>query len=194
MERIGTIVRLQIQTASLKVGETPRRYDPAPLLSLATIVVTPGGVLGLGDQGECIVDVHHASHPYTKNRGGTNGVSLGFTTHYGAMRTRFGDHLLDGTTGENVLIATDRQFDEDDLLGGVVIAGDKEAQLVLRAVVVAAPCVEFARYALDFPEGARPDGSVSEALRFLDAGMRGFYAANGGEPAEVALGDRVLLA
>jgi hypothetical protein len=63
----------------------------------------------------------------------------------------------------------------------------------LRPVIVAAPCVEFARYALKFPDGARPDATVTEALRFLDAGMRGFYATYGGEPAVVEVGTRVFL-
>jgi hypothetical protein len=58
---------------------------------------------------------------------------------------------------------------------------------------VAAPCVEFARYALKFPEGARPDASVTEALRFLGAGMRGFYTTYTGEPAVVEVGARVFL-
>jgi hypothetical protein len=65
--------------------------------------------------------------------------------------------------------------------------------LELRPVIVAAPCVEFSRYALQFPDGARPDASVTEALRFLDAGLRGFYATYEGEPTVVELGARVLL-
>jgi hypothetical protein len=190
---IGTIVRLQVQESSLKVGDKPRRYDPAPLRSVPAISLSPAGVVGLVEDGETIVDVHHHDHPASKNRGGENGISLGFTPHYLAMRQRFGPHLADGIAGENILIAVDQRFQEEDLASGVVIEGADGRRLELRQVIVAAPCVEFSRYALKFPDGARPDATVTEALRFLDAGMRGFYATYAGEPAVVAVGARVLL-
>jgi hypothetical protein len=190
---IGTVVRLQVQESSLKVGVKPRRYDPAPLRSVPAIGLSAAGVVGLAENGESIVDVHHREHPSSKNRGGENGISLGFTGHYREMRQRFGQHLRDGIAGENILIEVDRQFQVEDLANGVVVEGADERPLELRPVIVAAPCVEFSRYALKFPDGARPDATVTEALRFLDAGMRGFYATYGGEPAVVELGARVFL-
>ncbi len=149
---------------------------------------------GLTGDGETILDVHHRDHPTSKNRGGENGISLGFTAHYLAMRQRFGQHLADGIAGENILIEADRQFQVEELAAGVVVEGSAESQLELRPVIVAAPCVEFSRYALMFPDGDRPDATVTEALRFLDAGMRGFYATYAGEPAVVEVGARVFLA
>jgi len=192
-QAIGTVVRLQIQEASLKVGSTPRRYDPAPIRSVPTLSLSPGGVVGLAENGETVIDVHHHDHPASKNHGGENGISLGFTAHYVAMRQRFGQHLRDGIAGENILIEVDRQFSVGDLADGVVIEGAGGRRLELRPVIVAAPCVEFSRYAQKFPDGARPDATVSEALRFLDAGMRGFYATYAGEPAIVEVGARVML-
>ncbi len=192
-QAIGTVVRLQIQESSLKVGSKPRRYEPAPIRSVPAMSLSPAGVVGLAENGETIVDVHHLDHPASKNRGGENGISLGFTAHYLTMRQRFGQHLRDGIAGENVLIAVDRQFPAEELAAGVVIEGANARRLELRSVIVAAPCVEFARYALKFPHGARPDATVTEALRFLDAGMRGFYASYAGEPAVVEIGARVLL-
>jgi hypothetical protein len=153
--------------------------------------VSAAGVLGLGENGETIVDVHHRDHPASKNRGGENGISLGFTGHYQEMRQRFGQHLADGIAGENILIEADRQFQEDELAAGVVVEGTDGRRLELRPVIVAAPCVEFSRYALKFSEGARPDATVTDALRFLDAGMRGFYATYEGETAVVEVGARV---
>jgi hypothetical protein len=191
---IGTVVRLQVQESSLKVGVKPRRYDPAPLRSVPAISLSAAGVVGLAENGESIVDVHHRDHPSSKNRGGENGISLGFTGHYREMRQRFGQHLRDGIAGENILIEVDRQFQVEDLANGVVVEGADERPLELRPVIVAAPCVEFSRYALKFPDGARPDATVTEALRFLDAGMRGFYATYGGEPAVVEVGAQVFLA
>jgi hypothetical protein len=193
VQDIGTVVRLQVQESSLKVGSKPRRYDPAPLRSVPAICLGPAGVIGLAENGETIVDVHHREHPSSKNRGGENGISLGFTAHYLAMRRRFGQHLRDGIAGENILIEVDRQFPVEDLDNGVVVEGAGGAPLELRQIIVAAPCVEFSRYALSFPDDARPDATVTEALRFLDAGMRGFYATYEGEPALVEIGARVFL-
>jgi hypothetical protein len=190
---IGAIVRLQVQESSLKVGDKPRRYDPAPIRSVPALRVSAAGVVGLAESGESILDVHHHDHPASKNRGGENGISLGFTGHYGEMRQRFGQHLADGIAGENILIEADRQFVVDELAAGVVVEGNDGRWLELRPVIVAAPCVEFSRYALKFPEDARPDATVTEALRFLDAGTRGFYATYKGEPAVIEVGARVFL-
>ncbi len=189
---IGTIVRLQVQESSLKVGQKPRSYDPAPLHVVQALRLSPGGVIGVMVNGETLVDVHHQDHPASKNRKGANGISLGFTTHYAAMRDRFGEHLTDGIAGENILIETTRQFGCEDLARGVVIERPS-GRLALHPIVVAAPCVEFARYALLLPASTRPDARVTEALRFLDAGMRGFYATYEGMPAAVEVGAQVFL-
>ena len=189
---IGTIVRLQVQESSLKVGDKPRRYDPAPLRSVPALSVSPAGVIGLREDGETILDVHHHDHPDSKNRG-ENGISLGFTGHYREMRQRFGQHLADGIAGENILIEADRQFQVEELAAGVIVEGTAGRRLELRPVIVAAPCVEFSRYALQFPDGDRPDATVTEALRFLDAGMRGFYAGYDSEPVVVEVGAQVFL-
>jgi hypothetical protein len=193
VQYVGTIVQLQIQESSLKVGSKPRRYDPTPIRSVPALSLSPAGVIGLRENGETIVDVHHHDHPDSKNRDGENGVSLGFTTHYQAMRDHFGEHLPDGIAGENILVEVDRPVSAEDLAGGVVIESPDGKRLELRSVIVAAPCVEFARYALKFPDDRRPDATVTEALRFLDAGMRGFYATYSREPAVVEVGARVFL-
>ena len=110
------------------------------------------------------------------------------------MRGRFGDHLADGLAGENILVEAARPLREEDLAAGVVIENGGGARTVLRRIAVAAPCVEFARYALRFPAAARPDETVTGALRFLHDGVRGYYAAFEGEPAVVRVGDWVFLA
>jgi hypothetical protein len=197
MRPFGEIVLLQVQIASLKVGETPwRRYDPAALRQVPGLELTAEGVSGLSGDGARLPDVHNQNHPASKNRGGTNGISLGFTAHYDHMRARFGAHLGDGIAGENILVRLDRpdpRVQADDLRGDLVIATAGGA-VRLRDLFVAAPCVEFARYALRFPDDCRPDRSVTEAVQFLDAGTRGFYARYAGEPAVVRVGDRVCLA
>ena len=186
-------MRLQVQESSLKVGDKPRRYDPAPIRSVPALSLGPAGVIGLAENGETILDVHHHDHPSSKNRGGENGISLGFTGHYLEMRQRFGQHLADGIAGENILIEADRQFPLEELATGVVVEGTgweaagaaaRNRGRALRRVFPLRP---------EFPDGARPDATVTEALRFLDAGMRGFYASYEGEPAVVEVGAQVFL-
>ena len=194
MEPIGVVVRLQVQRASLKAGQAPRRrYDPAPLHAVPALLVTAAGVSGCDERGEAVADVHHRDHPASKNRGG-NGVSVGFTGHYAAMRARFGAHLDDGLAGENILVETRYSYGEADLANGLVVETADGATVRLERVVVAEPCVEFSRYALRYPPDMRTDRAVTSALTFLGDGMRGYYATYRGEPARIQLGDRVYVA
>src|SRR5687767_10956745 len=113
MRTIGMVSRLQIQRGSLKRGDKPaRRYDPSPLLAVPVLSVSPDGALGASpnDPETWIVDVHHRAHPRTKNEDGAHGISLGFTSHYTAMREHFGDHLAVGCAGENIIADVDRRF------------------------------------------------------------------------------------
>src|SRR5438093_12676160 len=143
MRTIGTITRLQIQRSSLKTGEKPNRaYDPTPLLPVQRLTVTPDGVLGAGSEGGWIVDVHHRAHPETKNEDGLHGVSVGFPSHYAAMRDRFGERIVLGCAGENIIVVTDRFVTYEELAGGVaLVAGGQGPERVrLRVLQVAHPC------------------------------------------------------
>ncbi|RIK38623.1 MAG: hypothetical protein DCC58_16430 [Chloroflexi bacterium] len=187
---LGRIVHLQIQRSSLKMGPPKGRYyDPAPLRSVESITLTPEGVsLETGDG--TIYDVHNALHPETKHVQGINGVSIGFTSHYSAMRERFHAGLCDGIAGENILIECTGLVRLDDIAGGLKVTGADGREIQLHGVRVAHPCVEFSRFALDDP--LAPPALVSEALKFLDGGLRGFYAAvPNGSRARIRLGDIV---
>jgi len=191
MRDVGAIVRLQIQRSSLKTGEKPlRRYDPAPLLSVERLAVTPDGVLGLSDGDAWLVDVHHRAHPQSKNEDGLHGVSVGFTAHYDAMRARFGDHLTPGCAGENLLAVADRRLGYDELAGGIAVVDRDGRELVrLQVLQVAHPCRPFTGWAL----GGTVEAQVlKEHLQFLDDGMRGFYCRATGTGI-VAVGDRLVL-
>lgn len=191
----GTIVGLQVQASSLKTGEPPnRRYDSTPLAPVPSLIVTEEGVCGRTSSGEEIVDVHHENHPASKNRGGINGISVCFTSHYHAMRQHFGQHLVHGSAGENILVDVDDMVGADDLLGGLVIRSTNGTEIQLGDIVVAAPCVEFARFALRLPDHAKPkpDRRLTEAVQFLHHGMRGYYARFQGSPAQVELGYAVV--
>lgn len=194
MELIGRIVRLQVQESSLKVGERLRRwYDPAPIRVAPTVTLDENGVVGRTEMGDTILDVHHATHPVTKNRAGSNGISVGFTAHYGAMRARFGDHLTDGVAGENILVATERIFREPDFAAGIQIETTDGGMVHLAEVIVAEPCVEFSRFALRAAQDAPADRAVMDALNFLREGVRGFYATYHGAPRRIAVGASVYL-
>ena len=191
MRTIGTVTRLQVQRASLKRGEKPMRvYDPAPLLSLPTLHVTPDGALGGSPDGTWVVDVHHRAHPATKNEDGLHGISLGFTSHYAAMREHFGDRVQLGCAGENIIATSEGRFGYDDLAGGVAILGpDGSERVRLRVLQVAHPCRPFTGWALG--KQVEPE-ELKAHLRFLDGGMRGFYCVGEGT-GTVTLGDAVAI-
>ncbi len=189
MHELGRIVRLQVQRSSLKTGEKPTRvYDPARLLTVSHLAIGPEGVLGQAADGAWLVDVHHRAHPQTKNEDGAHGVSLGFTSHYAAMRERFGDRLTLGCAGENLVVETQRRIAFEDLEHGVALLGEGGNELArLDVLQVAHPCRPFSGWALG---GMVESDVLKETLQFLDGGMRGFYCRGVGSGI-VAVGDRV---
>lgn len=190
MRTIGTIARLQIQRGSLKTGAKPtRHYDPSPLLSVPQLNVTPDGALGARD-GEWIVDVHHRAHPFTKNEDGLHGISLGFTSHYDAMRERFGARIDVGCAGENIIATASKRLAYEELAEGVVILSPEDTERVrLRVLQVAHPCRPFTGWALG--KTVEPD-ELKTHLQFLDNGMRGFYCVGEGT-GTVSLGDSIAI-
>jgi hypothetical protein len=187
LHEIGRIKQVQVQRASLKAGERPYRYyDPTPLLVVEGLLLTPGGVVGQSIGGEQVVDVHNAEHPSSKNVRGINGISVGFTSHYQAMRERFGPHLTDGIAGENILVQADRAFALEDLGTRLAIQTAGGALVYLAELVVAAPCVEFSQFAANQGERLPPE-ALKETLQFLHDGRRGFYASSADSPADAVV-------
>lgn len=188
-QAIGHIVRLQVQTANLKHGDRPGSwYDPAPITIVPRLELDASGVRGVLDDGTILEDIHNETHSASKFRG-ENGVSIGFTTHYGEMRKRFGDHLTDGVAGENILVAS-AALHSGDSLGPELVVETDDGEVQLIRIEVAAPCVEFSTFCLQHPCDRKPDRSVTEALQFLHNGMRGFYASVA-HTGMLSIGDRV---
>ncbi|MBI5828131.1 MAG: hypothetical protein HZB20_01000 [Chloroflexi bacterium] len=188
---LGKIVRLQIQPSPLKAGEKPHRtYDPSPLMAVERLALTAQGALARLPNGDAVLDVHHTAHPHSRNSGGKNDLSVGFTAHYDAMRGRFGSHLANGCAGENILVETDKVVEVASLAQGLVVQPQGNAAPVwLAAARVAAPCEPFTRYALGVAVEA---AEFRQALQFLEKGMRGFYFGWEGEgEVTVAVGDTV---
>lgn len=190
---LGEIVNLQVQPVNLKVGERRKeRYTPATMRSVPRLLVEEAGVWGIDEAGERVPDVHHRDHPTSKLRGTENAISFGLTAHYVVMRDRFGAHLVDTVAGENILIAADHTIALEDVAGGLIVETAR-GSVELGQVAVAHPCAPFSRFALGMAPDDPADLRITEALRFLDNGLRGFYVAYRGAPTEIALGDRVFV-
>lgn len=198
MREIGRVQFVQIQRESLKFGEGQNRhYNPTPILVVNEIHITREGIYGVTAGGERIIDVHHESHPGSRNRGRENAVSFGFVPHYDAMRDRFGSHLSTGIAGENIIVDCAETVTPANL--GHSIAVHNMAQNVdyhFTMLQPAPPCVEFSRFAITgkiqpFPENDRPPAEQVKAThQFLDNGIRGYYAVYPGtEPAIIQSGD-----
>lgn len=187
---IGQVVRLQVQKASLKLGERPRRvYDPAPLLEVPRLHLSRSGAAGeIG--GEHVLDVHHAAHPATKSEPGRE-VSFGFTSHYGKMREAYGTHLSPGCAGENVLVETERIWRLEDFEPGLAFRSRETGSVLpLYRVTIADPCVEFSRYSLRAPEASPAE--LKPVLQFLGEGTRGYCFTPGAE-GTLEVGDTLVL-
>jgi len=191
MRTIGTVTRLQIQRGSLKSGEKPTRmYDPTPLLAVPVLHVSPDGALGASSPDTWVVDVHHRAHPVSKNEDGLHGISLGFTSHYEAMREHFGDRVAIGCAGENIIAASDRRFSYGDLVAGVaILSPDGRERVRLKILQVAHPCRPFTGWALG--KQVEPE-ELKKHLQFLDNGMRGFYCVGEGA-GTISLGDSIAI-
>lgn len=187
------IVRLQIQDSPLKRGDKPYRwYDPSAIRRVDRLAVSDEGALGRTDGGEAdLIDVHNVTHPSSRNHGRASGLSIGFTSHYRAMREQFGPHVTDGIAGENVLVDAARGLTADDLAGAMLRTGSGR-EVPFDEVQVAEPCVEFSRFVLQVPHG-EAGTAMREPLQALRGGLRGFYVALA-EPVELSTGDHLILA
>jgi hypothetical protein len=198
MREIGKIKILQIQTGSLKQGKRPESYyDPKYILAVPSLLLTPEGAHGVTSEAEKIVDIHNARHPETRNNG-TNPITIGFTTHYAAMRDQFGAHLTDGIAGENIIIDADSSFTWDDLTTGVAFKNADGTLHQFRLLKIADPCVEFSHFAAKKNAATgNPLGGIElkETLQFLSYGRRGFHISplNDRDPVGIMTGDTVYI-
>lgn len=170
----GVVARLQVQRSRLKPGSRGARvYDPSPIIEVEALEVGPRGCVGLVGP-DRVLDVHHADHPDSRNRGLANGLSLLPRSHYDLLQARYGGHLAIGTLGESLLVDLDGPWPEGDLL----LETDGEP-LLLQDVLPAPPCLEFTRFCLQQPDLNGDD--ARQGLADLDNGMRGCYAVVRGQ-------------
>jgi hypothetical protein len=172
MFELGPISRLQIQNGVLKAGSKDAPfYDPRFIVSAPALRLSAEGAVALLEGGQEVIDIHHAQHPQTRNTG-QNPLSVGFTSHYAAMRERFGEHLTTGVAGENLIVDYGQRVTWDELGRKVAIHSAKRGDVALFEVVkVVAPCREFSGFCAQRPlEGEE----LKATLQFLHAGQRGF--------------------
>lgn len=177
MREIGQISLIQVQRSALVVEHgTKSYYDPTPLVVVEYLILSPQGVIGVTADGSQVMDIHHEYHPNSHNHKGINGISIGFTSHYQAMRSKLGEHLVDGIAGENIVIESSSSHSLADLGERLAIQTQQTGQYIyLSGLQVATPCVEFSLFAANHGMPL-PAAQLKETLQFLDHGTRGFYA------------------
>ncbi len=194
LKELGRVKLVQIQPSGLII-DTPSGgyYDVSRRVEVESLHITPLGISATTPEGEHVLDIHHIDHP-DKAYDNDDLVSIGFTSHYEAMRARFGEHMVDGAGGENIIIEYDEEVWLSDLGQLMAIENSETGHKTLFDVMdFAAPCEEFSHFAANSQEARLPADQLKETLQFLGKGRRGFLFVmkDGQESAVVREGDRV---
>ncbi len=194
LRELGRVKLVQIQPSGLII-DTPSGglYDASRRVEVDRLLITPLGIAATTPEGEHLLDIHHVDHP-DKAYDNDDLVSIGFTSHYEAMRVRFGDHMVDGAAGENIIIEYEEQVWLADLGQLMAIENSESRHKTLFDVMnFATPCEEFSHFAANSQESRLPAGQLKATLQFLGNGRRGFLLVmrDGQETAIVRTGDRV---
>ncbi len=197
---LGIVSLVQLQPSGLIIDvpkPSPIRsfYDASRRVEVDRLEITPRGIQATLPTGKQVLDIHHLDHP-DKAYDDDDLVCVGFTAHYDAMRAEFGEHMVDGIAGENILIDfSDEVWPED--LGKVLAIENQDTgeMATLEMVSFAAPCVEFSRFCAQRQRDEIPSHRLGEILRFLGNGRRGFLLVldDALDMVTVRPGDRVFL-
>ena len=90
-------------------------YEPGPLSGVPRLMLMTSGVIGIYDDETNIIDRHnwlHSDHRNKRSKGISNGISIGFTSHFKMMRETYGEHVSLGVAGENIIVETYEKFVE----------------------------------------------------------------------------------
>ena len=191
---LGKVKMVQLQPSGLII-ETPAGYfyDESRRVEVDRLLITPKGIEATTPEGEHVLDIHHLDHP-DKAYDDDDLICIGFTSHYNAMRTRFGNHMVDGAAGENIIIEYDNEVWLEDIGQQLAIENNETGQMiVLDMVSFAAPCEEFSHFAAQSQDKELPTPELKATLQFLNNGRRGFLLVlrEGQEAATVKPGDSV---
>jgi hypothetical protein len=197
LRHLGTVKLVQVQPAGLII-ETPEGYfyDPSRRVEVERLKITPQGIEAVSPLGGRVLDIHHKDHPETRYLGGDD-VSINFTSHYAAMRAEFGEHMVDGIAGENIIIESEQEVWLIDLNQQIIIENpDSKGRVLLDVEDFAAPCEEFSHFAARSQHERLPADQLKATLQFLNNGRRGFLLviSKGQTEAIVQPGDQVYVA
>ena len=191
---LGKIKLVQVQPSGLII-ETPSGgyYDASRRVEVDRLLITSKGIEATTREGKHVLDIHHIDHP-DKAYDDDDLVSIGFTSHYEAMRARFGVHMVDGVAGENIIIEFGEEVWVDDIGGQLAIENtDTGQKTMLDLVCFAAPCDEFSHFATQSQGERLPAAELKATLNFLNDGRRGFLLVLGNDQESTMIqpGDKV---
>ncbi len=194
LHELGKVKLVQLQPSGLII-ETPSGnfYDASRRVELDHLLITPKGIEATTPQGEHVLDIHHLDHP-DKAYDDDDLVCIGFTSHYEKMRTRFGEHMVDGVAGENIIIEFGEEVWVDDIGQQLAIENtDTGQKTMLDLVCFAAPCDEFSHFASQSQGERLPAADLKAVLNFLNDGRRGYLLvlSKDQESAMIRPGDKV---
>jgi hypothetical protein len=193
MRALGMVKLVQIQPSGLIVQtEAGEIYDPSRRVEVDSLLVTQLGIEA-DINGERVIDIHHIDHP-DKAYDNKDLVSIGFTSHYEAMRKRFGEHMVNGAAGENIIIEYEHEIWMEDLGEKLIFENVKTGKRSLFDVIrFAAPCNEFSHFVADSQHERLPADELKSTLQFLNNGRRGFLLvlSDGQDSATVESGDKI---
>ena len=196
VRELGRVKLVQVQPSGLII-ETPSGYfyDASRRVEVERLLITSLGIEATTPEDEHVLDIHHISHP-DKAYDNDDLVCIGFTSHYQEMRARFGEHMVDGSAGENIIIEYEQEIWPQDLGKGIAIENSETGQLALLDLVrFAAPCHEFSHFAAQSQSEKLPPAQLKSILQFLGNGRRGYLLVlrKDQDAVTVRPGDRVFV-
>ena len=194
LKDLGVIKLVQLQPSGLIIAvPSGYFYDPSRRVEVDQLLITPKGIEATTSKGEHVLDIHHIDHP-DKAYDEDDLICIGFTSHYEAMRSRFGEHMVDGIAGENIIIDFEKEVWVDDIRTQIAIENSETRQITrLDLLSYAAPCDEFSHFASQSQGERLPAEELKDVLKFLNDGRRGFLLvlSKGQENAVIQTGDKV---
>ena len=110
LRELGRVKLTQVQPVGLIIeSSSGSTYDASRRVEVNRLLITSEGIEATTPDRERVLDIHHIAHPQTRYLADDD-VSISFTSHYGAMRSRFGEHLVDGIAGENIIIECEAEI------------------------------------------------------------------------------------
>ena len=196
LSELGQVKLTQLQPSGMII-DTPdgEFFDVSRRVVVEKLTITHLGIEATTPDGDQLLDIHHINHP-DKAYDIDALVCIGFTSHYQEMRARFGEHMVDGSAGENIIIEYEQEIWPQDLGKGIAIENSETGQLALLDLVrFAAPCHEFSHFAAQSQSEKLPPAQLKSILQFLGNGRRGYLLVlrKDQDAVTVRPGDRVFV-